>query len=133
MDEQELDRMLPGWRVLSDAVGRELIAWREASESQPESDRRRGVRGDATPPGPSAATGGPGQRGGQCGGTTGCRATKLSDVWWSAGAAWSPTADDPTSPDNVQRWRLIAATPCAPSAEPVFFPVPAEPAAGMKQ
>ena len=30
MDEQELDRMLPGWRALSDAVGRELIAWREA-------------------------------------------------------------------------------------------------------
>ena len=30
MDEQELDRMLPGWRTLSDAVGRELIAWREA-------------------------------------------------------------------------------------------------------
>jgi len=30
MDEQELDRMLPGWRALSDAVGRELIAWRKA-------------------------------------------------------------------------------------------------------
>jgi hypothetical protein len=30
MDEQELDRMLPGWRALSDAVGRELIVWREA-------------------------------------------------------------------------------------------------------
>jgi hypothetical protein len=30
MDEQKLDRMLPGWRVLSDAVGRELITWREA-------------------------------------------------------------------------------------------------------
>lgn len=30
MDEQELDRMLPGWRALSDAVGRELVAWREA-------------------------------------------------------------------------------------------------------
>src|SRR5260370_22307290 len=30
MDEQDLDRMLPGWRVLSDAVGHELIAWREA-------------------------------------------------------------------------------------------------------
>src|SRR5260221_81960 len=30
MDEQELDRRLPGWRALSDAVGRELLAWREA-------------------------------------------------------------------------------------------------------
>jgi hypothetical protein len=30
MDEHELDRKLPGWRALSDAVGRELIAWREA-------------------------------------------------------------------------------------------------------
>ena len=30
MDEQELDRKLPGWRALSDAVGRELIPWREA-------------------------------------------------------------------------------------------------------
>jgi hypothetical protein len=30
MNEQELDRMLPGWRSRSDAVGRELIAWREA-------------------------------------------------------------------------------------------------------
>ena len=30
MDEHELDRRLPGWRELSDAVGRELIAWREA-------------------------------------------------------------------------------------------------------
>ncbi len=30
MDEQELDRKLPGWRALSDAVGRELITWREA-------------------------------------------------------------------------------------------------------
>ena len=30
MDEQELDRKLPGWRALSDAVGRDLIAWREA-------------------------------------------------------------------------------------------------------
>ena len=31
MDEQELDRMLPGWRALGDdAVGRELIVWREA-------------------------------------------------------------------------------------------------------
>ncbi len=30
MDEQELDRKLPGWRALSDAVGRELIVWREA-------------------------------------------------------------------------------------------------------
>src|SRR5260370_33920898 len=30
MDERELDRMLPGWRLLTDAVGRELRAWREA-------------------------------------------------------------------------------------------------------
>ncbi|MDQ6669666.1 MAG: hypothetical protein M3069_02710 [Chloroflexota bacterium] len=30
MDEQGLDRMLPGWRALSEAVGRELIVWREA-------------------------------------------------------------------------------------------------------
>jgi len=30
MDEDELDRRLPGWRELSDAVGRELIAWRQA-------------------------------------------------------------------------------------------------------
>jgi len=30
MDEQERDRKLPGWRALSDAVGREVIAWREA-------------------------------------------------------------------------------------------------------
>ena len=30
MEEQELDRLLPGWRALSDAVGRELIAWRKA-------------------------------------------------------------------------------------------------------
>src|SRR2546430_17655458 len=38
MDEQELDRMLPGWRTLSDAVGRELIAWREA---QPKASLRQ--------------------------------------------------------------------------------------------
>ena len=30
MDERGLDRMLPGCRTLSDAVGRELIARREA-------------------------------------------------------------------------------------------------------
>ena len=30
MDEQELDCRLPGWRALSDEVGRELIVWREA-------------------------------------------------------------------------------------------------------
>jgi hypothetical protein len=30
MDEQELDRRLPGWRAPTDAVGHELIAWREA-------------------------------------------------------------------------------------------------------
>jgi len=30
MDEHELDRTLPGWRVLSDDVGRELVAWRKA-------------------------------------------------------------------------------------------------------
>src|SRR5260370_30365296 len=28
--------------------------------------------------------------------------------------------------DNVQRWRWIAVTPCAPSAEPVFFPLDEE-------
>src|SRR5713101_7965526 len=30
MDAAELDRTLRGWRALRDAVGRELIAWREA-------------------------------------------------------------------------------------------------------
>src|SRR5437016_4659401 len=30
MDELELERLRPGWRALSGAVGRELIAWRKA-------------------------------------------------------------------------------------------------------
>src|SRR5260370_14020306 len=29
-------------------------------------------------------------------------------------------------PDNEQRWRWSAVTPCAPSAEPVFFPLDEE-------
>jgi len=30
MDERDLERMLPGWQAASEAVARELVAWREA-------------------------------------------------------------------------------------------------------
>ena len=30
MDEHDMERMLPGWQAASDAVARELVAWREA-------------------------------------------------------------------------------------------------------
>ncbi len=30
MDEHDLERMLPGWQAASEAVARELVAWREA-------------------------------------------------------------------------------------------------------
>ncbi len=29
MDEHVMERMLPGWQATSDAVARELVAWRE--------------------------------------------------------------------------------------------------------
>ena len=30
MDEKDVERMLPGWQATSEAVARELVAWREA-------------------------------------------------------------------------------------------------------
>jgi RNase P subunit RPR2 len=30
MDEKDFERMLPGWQATSEAVARELVAWREA-------------------------------------------------------------------------------------------------------
>ena len=30
MDEHDIERMLPGWQATSEAVARELVAWREA-------------------------------------------------------------------------------------------------------
>jgi hypothetical protein len=30
MDENDFERMLPGWQATSEAVARELVAWREA-------------------------------------------------------------------------------------------------------
>ncbi len=81
MDEHDLERMLPGWQAASEAVARELVAWREAhpranltqiEDAVFEAMQRLQAR--------APAAGRPGQRGGRCGGTADCRATEVSDV-----------------------------------------------------
>jgi hypothetical protein len=97
MDEQELDRMLPGWRVLSDAVGRELIAWREAhpraSLRQIEDavfEAMQRLQAQALQQVVLASA--------VADVAAACAATDVPDLSWSSGAARPPAADDPTSP-----------------------------------
>src|SRR5713101_5674512 len=97
MDAAELDRTLRGWRALRDAVGRELIAWREAhpranlsqiEDAVFEAMQRLQARALQQVVLASAVA--------DVAAQPAVRATTLSGVWRSAGAAWPSAAQDPT-------------------------------------
>ncbi len=99
MDEKDVERMLPGWQATSEAVARELVAWRKAhpkasltqiEDAVFEAVQRLQAQALQQVVHASAAR--------RCSGAGGGEATDVSGLQCSAGTTRPPAAHDPTGP-----------------------------------